>query len=418
MDTQATPALKVDWSEFHEGWKILLICVIGVITSAAVVPLYSFGPLVAPLEQEFGWSRGDVQTAISLFFVGLVIGAPLAGWMLGRLGPRRSAIISVFGQSLGYAALAILEAPIWHLYAMYLLLPVVGAGTQHVTWTQVTGAWFVRNRGLALALVMMGTGLCALLITPLIASVIEIGGWRLAMGVLACIPLVVTLPAVLLWLPAKAAADHHASPQHQISSTLVTRAHCLSIAYILRAPKFWLITIGLSLTVVGIVGLLTNTVPLLRDKGVAATTAASIFSIIGIALIVGRLTAGYLIDRLWAPGIAFMSLILPAFGCLLLGVEKETIWVFALAAALIGFGAGAEVDFASFLVARYFGIENYSRVFSAFTVGVGLFTCVAPLLFGVLYDATHSYDAMLWICGAFFVVGPAMLLPLGPYPDA
>lgn len=419
MAVQTARKLKIDWSEFQQGWKVLLACVVGVITSAGVVPLYTFGPLVAPLGQEFGWSRGDVQTTVSLFFIGLVIGAPLAGWMVGRLGPRRSAIASVFGQSLGYAALANLEAPIWHLYAIYLLLPVVGAGTQFVTWTQLTGSWFVHNRGLALALVLTGTGLCALIVTPLVAMAIEAGGWRLAMWFLAGIPLAVTLPAILLWLPKTPAVHTQASRSGPAAATYRETPHRhLSITAMFCAHRFWLITIGLALTVVGIVGLITNTVPLLHDKGVAATTAANIFSLIGIALIVGRMTAGYLIDRLWAPGIAFVSLIMPAFGCLMLGLETEAIWAFALAAALIGFGAGAEVDFASFLIARYFGLANYSRVFSAFTAGVGLFTCVAPLLFGQIHNATHSYDAMLWICGIFFVVGPSMLLALGPYPDA
>src|SRR5690606_25516443 len=137
----------------------------------------TFGPFVAPLEQAFAWNRSEVQAAISLFFIGLVIGAPTAGWMVSRLGLRRSAILSLFGLALGYAALALFNGSLWLFYALYLLLPVIGAGTQNLSWTQITGTFFVHNRGLALALVLTGTGLCALVVTPLVALAIEAGGW-------------------------------------------------------------------------------------------------------------------------------------------------------------------------------------------------------------------------------------------------
>jgi cyanate permease len=46
-----------------------------------------------------------------------------------------------------------------------------------------------------------------------------------------------------------------------------------------------------------------------------------------------------------------------------------------------------------------------------------LFTCITPMLLGRLYDLTGSYQPMLWICGLCFVIGPLLLLLLGPYPQ-
>src|SRR5690606_33624143 len=99
-------------------------------------------------------------------------------------------------------------------------------------------------------------------------------------------------------------------------------------------------------------------------------------------------------------------------------VEHSSVPLLVLAALLVGIGAGAEFDFASFLVARYFGLHNYSRIFSLFYAITALFSCIAPFVFGRLYDITGSYTAMLWTCGICFLIGPALLLLLGPYPDA
>src|SRR5690606_34297409 len=105
-----------------------------------------------------------------------------------------------------YAGLTQISGSLWSLYAGYLLLPVLGAGTQMVTWTQLVSLWFLKNRGLALALVLTGTGLCTLLVTPLIARVIEAAGWQTAFWCLAALPLLVTLPLVYFLMPERAPA--------------------------------------------------------------------------------------------------------------------------------------------------------------------------------------------------------------------
>src|SRR5690606_41850558 len=57
---------------------------------------------------------------------------------------------------------------------------------------------------------------------------------------------------------------------------------------------------------------------LLQDKGYSAIEASQIFGAFGISLVAGRVLVGYLVDRLWAPGVAFVALALPALGCFIL----------------------------------------------------------------------------------------------------
>ena len=163
--------------------------------------------------------------------------------------------------------------------------------------------------------------------------------------------------------------------------------------------------------------MVSNTVPLLRDKGLSAVAASAVFGSFGLSLIGGRVLVGYLVDRIWAPGVAAVALTLPAIGCLLLGITgpAET-GTLVLATMLVGVGAGAEFDIAAYLVARYFGMRDYGRLFGVHLGMITLASTLAPWLAGTLYKSTGSYATMLTLCGGAFVVGALMLLPLGRYP--
>merc|ERR1712015_287814 len=113
-----------------------------------------------------------------------------------------------------------------------------------------------------------------------------------------------------------------------------------------------------------------NAVPMMQDSGLLATEAAKVFGAFGVSLIFGRLFIGYLIDRVWAPGVAFFVLLLPGVGCLLFSTVGAHVPLLVLACVFAGLGAGAEMDIASYLIARYFGLRDYSRIF-AFQMSFG-----------------------------------------------
>ena len=107
---------------------------------------------------------------------------------------------------------------------------------------------------------------------------------------------------------------------------------------------------------------------------------------------------------------------MPALACLVFLYADASIWLFVLATLLVGIGAGAEFDIAAFLIARYFGMRDYGRLFG---VHLGLITAgaaAAPLLFGALYSASGSYTGLLAFCFICFTLGPLLLLGLGGYP--
>lgn len=411
----ARHGLGIDLAEFKRAWRIVVLATLGLAMNSNSAMLYAYGTMMVPLQQAFDWQRADLQAAVSFLFMGSVIGSQVVGWLNLRFGMKRVTIFSLCALALAYAAMTRMGPSIVHLYGMFLVVSLASMGTMHVTWTYLVNLWFERNRGLALALVLSGTGLAAMTVPSAVSAVMARWQWQGAFWLMAALPLALVLPFVLVWMkeppraapPAGSAAGPHAA--------VVLPG--LSFRQGLRSPRFWLLNIALSLVVACVVNMVTNGVPLLRDKGLQAADAARIFGSFGLSLIAGRVVVGYLVDRLWAPGVAAFALALPALGCALLGVAGAgDTGLLVAGVMLVGIGAGAEFDIAAFLVSRYFGLRDYGRLFGVHLGLITLASTVAPWLFGQLYRSSGSYDAMLMVCGSVFLAGGLSLLALGRYP--
>jgi MFS family permease len=386
----------------------LLLAGLGVATCVTATVLYGFGALVIPLQQAFRLARPDLQLSITCLFLGAGVACHLAGVLNQRYGMRGVTTLSLLALSLGYLALTLFDGTLWHLYLGFALLAFAGVGTLQVTWSHLVNEWFERNRGLALAIILSGTGLAASVLAPLLTWAIARWDWRAGFVVMAAPTLLLTLPLTLMWMrsPARRATADPAS----------TDLLGESWSYAIRGRKFWTLTAALTLAVSAVLGLLTSVIPLLRDKGFDAATASGIFSSFGVSLVVGRIVVGYLLDRLWPAGVSAAALALPAIGCFMLVTINSNVPALVAACALIGIGTGAEFDISAYLLARYFGMRDFGRLYGLL-LGIVIFvSALAPALFGILYRSSGSYDSMLKVAVGCFIVGPGLILTLGQVP--
>jgi MFS family permease len=231
-------------SEFSLAWRIVLLGVAGVLTSMSSALLYGFGSLVVPLQEAFGWTRGELQSSITFLFAGVAIGSQLLGWLYARFGLRRVAIVSLLVQVLGYLALTRLNGSVYWLYFAFFVMPLLGAGTIAITWTQLISVWFERNRGVALAIILSGSGLAAMLMPPLLAWAVRTGGWQAAFMLLAAMPLLLTLPLAIVYLrfPARRVTkDNATAPESTLDGVPFNVA--------IRTWVFWACNLALILSV-------------------------------------------------------------------------------------------------------------------------------------------------------------------------
>jgi MFS family permease len=397
--------------EFKKGWPVVLSAAIGIALGLSPLPFYTIGVFVQPLSQEFGWTQSQIQLGLAVMTLTVVVASPFVGWLADRIGARPVALTSVFLFGLSLASFALLNGDINQFYLTWAAMGIMGAGTLPITWTRGVNSWFVANRGLALGFALVATGLGGALATQIAGRLTAEVGWREAYIGIAALPLLVSLPiALFMFNERKDAADAPALAQSSLGMTL---------GQAVFHWRFWLLAVAFVPISLALGGVVPNLVPILTSEGFTREQAIGMASLIGLVVAVGRVGGGWLIDRFWAPRIAFIMLAAPVIGLVELSLPGSIDYAFAVGAiVLIGLALGVEYDFMAFMTARYFGMRSYAAVYGAlygfFALGAGL----GPVWYARMAEANGGdFGQALLIGGLMTLVGAAMLPILGAYPD-
>ncbi|MCC5867998.1 MAG: MFS transporter [Gammaproteobacteria bacterium] len=403
-------------SRVFYGWVNVLVAGIGHMTSVSALVFFTFGVFLAPLQQEFGWSRTAISAALIAAVSATIIMQPLAGYWSDRIGPKRIILASIVGFNIVFASMYFLTPSIWHLYLMFALLTTTGAGTSPITYCKVITEWFTERRGLALCLSLLGVGLGASLAPVLANTLIEQFGWRMAYVGLAAIGFTLSFPLIALFL-VNAPRDRGMQPYgHDRQLEVMPDNYGLGAAQARRTLNFWVLIIVFLLAGVTLNGTMLHMVPMLIDSGVSAQTAAMTAGLLGVSLMVGRVIAGLCLDRFFGPHVALVFMTLPIIGLGIFLGDGTGVLVY-VAAISIGLALGAEIDIVAYFVGRYFGIRAYSQIygfiFAAFSVG----TATGPIIMGVVYDTTGSYQGAQIAFIGILLLCCFMLSRLSAYPE-
>ncbi len=387
-------------SEFSVAWTVILAAAVGVGLGTTGLPIYTTGQFIRPLQDAFGWSRSATAGGLIFITIGNVLMAPVIGTLIERFGVRRIAMTAQLGLCLGYFSLTLNGGSLALYYAGWALLAVLGAGTSPIVWTRAVASWFERGRGLALGITLCGTGLVAVFGPRVIGTIIAAYGWRAGFYTLSGAQILVGLPVVFLLFRARQAS---ASP----ASDFDLRGAALSEA--VRSTRFWRLLAAFFLISIVVGGLIVNLPPMLADRGVPLAQAGQALGLLGVAIIVGRLSIGWLVDRFPARIVAPIYILLPALGCHLLAGGSLP----AVAIGLIGVSAGAEVDLLAYLISRQFGMRHYAKIYgwglSAFSAGAG----IGPIFGGWVHDHTGTYVAALYAFAVMVTIAAALIASVG-----
>jgi len=402
-----TAATRFEWGG---GGKALAACTVGLALGYSVVGMATFSVFVAPLQRAFGWGRGDISIAYSIMCYVMACVSPFAGIAFDRWGVRRVLLPAIVALGVVFASLSLLSGSLAWYYAVYALIAIVGAGTAPHGYMRTLALWFERNRGLAFGIALSGVGIGTAVIPVPVQFMNDRYGWRAGYLVVAALVLLVSLPVIWRMLREPAAVTRSADP-----SLAAASATGLMPAEAMRTRAFWQMIVAFPLLGIFTSGLLAHLVPLLRDHGMASELAASGLSMLGIALIFGRVLTGWLLDRLFAPRLVAGCIGLALVGVAILWAGATGITAF-VAIALLGLAIGAELDFMSYLISRYQGLRAYARIYGlmygAFIVGSGL----GPLLMGFGHQALGSYDAALVGMMVVLAITLPLFLTLKRYP--
>lgn len=403
------------------GWYIVAATIVGVALGYSVIAVMAFGTFISPLQEEFGWSRGQISFGLTVIGYTAIIVFPLAGVLVDKIGAKRVLVPSTFLFSLAMASFYFLTPSLWHFYAICVIIPILGAGTAPMTYSRMIVAWFDRRRGLALGIGLAGVGIGTAFVPLFATAIMEQYSWREAYVGLGILIIVFALPVLALVMrdsPQQQGLLPDGDSQHDESSETGNQKWLVGFTAksALTHKSFWLIAGSFA-----IVGLTTSTIlihmiPLMIDRGMSRSEAAGTFAYLGIALIFGRLLCGYLMDRYFAPRVVIFFMLGPVVGLAWLA-SGATGGAAAICAALVGLAIGAEFDCMGYFTSRYFGPRAFGQIYgynySAYKVGAA----TGPLLMGVAFDLVGRYDEILWGMAVILLFGCVLVALLKPYPE-
>jgi predicted MFS family arabinose efflux permease len=381
VSTSATLSPRQDESSIrYAGWSVTAAAFAGVMVSFAPIVPYTFSLFLNPLHEAFGWKREALSAAFGLAAMTVALVSPLIGLLLDRFPPRRILLPGIVIFAAALASLSRLGPGIGRFYLTYFVLGLVANCTAQFAYTRTVLTWFDRHRGLALALILTGSGVGALIIPPLTGWVIREHGWRDAYLMLGGIALL-GIPLTALLVRNRPIPVGHRDTGAE--SGVTVRAA-------LKSWPFWTLAIIIMLSAFSENGLVTNLSAILTDHGLTASAAALALSVRGGSGIIGRLCTGFLLDRFSPQRIQTCILLLSAIGTLILAYAG-TSWLAFLGTALLGIGLGSEADVAPYLLSRYFGRKHFSVLYGLTWTAYAVGGATGPMSIGHLYDRAGSY---------------------------
>ena len=407
---------------FYYGWVIVGVSLFTLTVAYGI--WWSFPIFYVNFLKEFGWSRAGTAT---IFTVGSVVygfGSLVAGVLVDRLGPRRLFPLACLLMAAG-CWISSGASEKWHFYAAYgvfLGFGVICAG--FVPTTVILSNWFVRKRGTALGIGLIGNVSPPLLAVP-IQHLISAFGWRTSYVILGAVALVVIAPLTGFfmrtrpqdlglepdgWRRAKKLAG---KPGEEISSLkvvseIVNKEWAETEWTLLKGVKtyqLWLlmgvmITLGISAGMI-----MHHLVALVVDIGHGGAMAAFIFSLAGLLAATGRI-GGFLSDRLGRE-VTFTivaGLFLGSALALLIMIWNAQIWPLYFYAITFGLGAGLSSPTFGAAAADLFGGRNFGAILGFLNIGYGVGQGVGAWIGGAIFDRTGSYKLAILTAIPLFVL--------------
>lgn len=403
-------------TEWRKHWPLVAATMMGMSLAALLTSV--FGVMLAPIEQEFGWTRAQISSGPAVVSVmGLFLAGP-AGYLIDKLGARSCGILVVTCSFIAIASMSLIGDQLWQWWACWAIFGISGAFTSTV-WMAPVSATFHAGRGMAIALTISGTGISMALAPGIAEYFVQNHGWRsgfLALGVIWC---TMTMPLVLAFVPrltqqadnATDEAIEEVSVPHRPLATGFTPREGFT------SRTFYLLFFASLVSSMTGVALMLNLVPVLTFTGLTRGHAVAIAGSMGVASIIGRIVGGFLMDRYdvrkLAVGASIVSLGLP----LALLTMPGVFWAGMAGIIAYGLTGGMKMNAIVYLTTTHLGMRSFGLFYGVISITTTLAMGLGPLLANHIYDVSKSYTPVIWATVPGFIIAGVLFSALGVAPE-
>jgi MFS family permease len=392
------------------GWRMVAVAFFVDFVAVGFF-FYSYGVFFKAIAAEFGDSRLGVALGLTVTNAVGAVAAPLVGRALDRFPLKRVMGVGATSMALGFLSLSQVETQLQFYLVLGLFIGFGASSMGNLATSKLVTNWFERKRGTALGIAATGVSLSGVIMPYVSAEIIGSYGWRNGFMVYGFFTFLVVVPLVLRLVVSKPEdvglrKDGALVLGGQGSTSGVAVRPKLSMSEVWRSRNFWVIVVTFSLIFCSMSTTLTHMVPRITDMGHPLPLASLVMSLCAGLGVAGKLSFGWLGDKLPMRRIMLGVILTQFTGQLIMYQSTDLTW-FAVGAALFGYGVGGIVPMHGNVVGRTFGSERFGAVLGLMRPAMFPIQILGVPFAGWVYDTTGSYALafqVLFVLYAFAAV--------------
>src|SRR5882672_11283742 len=397
----------------HYGWVMVGVTFLTALITAGTVG--APGIFIVPLQSEFGWTTAEISSALSIRFILFGLMAPFAAALLNRYGLRNvtlSALLIVASA----LVVSLAMTKVWQLMLLWGVVVGVGTGmTALVLGATVAARWFTARRGLVVGILTASVATGQLVFLPLLASLTERMGWRIALA-LMCVMLGIAASAVLLVMRDRP-GDVGLRPFGDEGTAPIMAAALGALRDAAKTRVFWILFATFFICGASTNGLVqVHLIPMCLDFGIPQVQAAGLLAAMGVFDFVGTIMSGWLSDRYDNRWLLFWYYGLRGVSLLFLPFTGFSFYGLSLFAMFYGLDWIATVPPTVRLTAQRFGPGRANLVFGWIFAGHQMGAAAAAFGAGLSRTVLATYLPAFFAAGALCIVASMITLAISRHP--
>jgi MFS family permease len=383
---------EVHWLKRYHGITAFTAMLILMLSNG--LTLTGLTPFRVVYGQEFGWSMAQMTLAdlVAFGFLGLI--APILGVWMDRIGVKRMMLMGGLVLALSY----FLYARINSLAQMYLVHVLFGLGLALaglVPVARLIGRWFVKARGTAMGIALVGSSLASYTIAPLANSLITQHGWRGAFAWMSIAGIALTLLVLTLVRDRPEDSNERAYGAKDLVAVKESDLPGVDFHEALRSFSFWCLSLGAAATFFSMLGMLYNMLPHAIDLGFDRAGGIKALQMMLLAALIGKFGFGWLADLLETKRVYLANLLVMAIGASAMALAgKDQLY---LAAFIFGLGWGGLYTMLQVLAVQTFGMKCAGRVMGTIAIFDAVGGGLGSFALGLIRTLSGSYYPAFWL---------------------
>ena len=383
-----TPMTTSHEADSRYAWTRLALTLALMTVGSGV--MYIVSVVLPAVQAEFGVARADASLPYTLLMIGFGLGGILMGKLADRYGVMLPLLVGAGGLGLGFVAAGLSSSLLGFALAHGLLLGLLGSAATYAPLLADTSLWFVRRRGIAVAVCASGNYVAGTVWPPIVQHFVATVGWRstyIGLGIFCSLSMALLALAMRPRPPIAGAARAAAAPLRRMDATPSTRPFGLS----LNQAQALLCVAGVACCVAMAMPQV-HIVAYCGDLGYGAARGAEMLSLMLFFGIVSRLVSGVICDRIGGLRTLLLGSVLQTTA-LLLFLPFDGLVSLYVVSALFGLFQGGIVPSYAIIVREHFPPAEAGARVGTVLMATLLGMALGGWMSGRVFDLTGSYQA-------------------------